>query len=69
MNSASEIVEYVGAGALAEAVGTSVKNVRQAARKGVLPSAWYDACERLAGRPLRRELFSFKRIPSDARAA
>jgi hypothetical protein len=42
------------------AVGVKRDAVRKALKAGELPSSWYDALERLSGRPLPREIFSFK---------
>lgn len=60
MKTAPEIIDYIGQDALMAALNVQADAVRKARKSGVLPAAWYDAMERLAGRPLPRSLFSFK---------
>lgn len=60
MNTASEIVAYITPAALMAEVGVKRDAINKAVRSGKLPALWYDACERLAGRPLPREAFYFK---------
>lgn len=63
MKTAPEIIDYIGQDALMAALNVQADAVRKARKSGVLPAAWYDAMERLAGRPLPRSLFSFKGAP------
>lgn len=42
------------------ALNVQADAVRKAKSAGILPASWYDAMERLAGRPLPRNVFSFK---------
>jgi hypothetical protein len=65
MKTPSEIVTVIGREALAAAVGVKPDAIRMALNAGRLPAAWYHACERLAGRPLPREAFSFKGARND----
>jgi hypothetical protein len=65
MKTASEIIDYVGGdSAVADAIGVGQDAVRKARKSGTLPSAWLDALEGLARRPLPREAFSFRRAPT-----
>jgi hypothetical protein len=56
----SQVIEFVGEEAVMAAVGVKRDAVRKAVKAGELPAAWYDALERLSGRPLPRGMFSFK---------
>lgn len=60
MKTVSEIIAYIGKAALAQRIGVTVKNVDLAIRQNVMPASWYDTCEQMAGRPLPRDLFTFK---------
>jgi hypothetical protein len=60
MNTASEIIDFVGQDAIMAELKVQADAVRKARTSGVLPASWYDAMERLAGRPLPRSVFSFK---------
>jgi hypothetical protein len=55
-----EIIEFVGQDVAAATLGVSRDAIQAALRKGILPALWYDALERLCGRPLDRGLFTFK---------
>jgi len=61
MKTALEIVDYIGSAQLMAALGVKADAVRKAVSAGRLPASWYHTCEELAGRPLPREAFSFKR--------
>ena len=63
MNTASEIIDFVGAERIKEALSVKDDAVRKARTAGIMPASWYDAVERLAGRPLPRSLFTFKGAP------
>lgn len=57
----ASIIEYVGEERLVAALRVQADTVKRARRCGEkLPASWYDTCERLAGRPMPRELFRFK---------
>lgn len=61
MENATDIVNTLGGReAVAACIGVSPHAVRMAERNGSLPAAWFDALEKLAGRPLPRSAFSFK---------
>ncbi len=60
MNTASDIIEFIGPSAIKNALGVQDDAVRKAKAVGKLPASWYDTCERLAGRPLPRSAFTFK---------
>ena len=58
---AKDVIAFIGAEALANEVGVSRKTMTSYQRGGgQMPAMWYDACERLAGRPMPRDLFYFK---------
>ena len=66
MNTPREILNFVGLEEAQRALGVSFGSVERAQRQEKLPAAWLDTLERLAGRPLPREVFNFKRAhPSD----
>lgn len=60
MKTLSEILDYIGRERLMAEVGVKSSAVRMAEKAGRAPALWYDAMERLAGRPLDRSLFTFK---------
>lgn len=60
MKTLSEILDFVGRDRFMAEVGVKASAVRMAEKAGKAPALWYDAMERLAGRPLDRKLFSFK---------
>jgi len=60
MDTIRQIVDFVGRDKAREALGVSADMLRYAIRRNRAPAAWYDALERLAGRPLDRGLFTFK---------
>lgn len=62
MNTASQIIAFLGQDAVAERLGVGVKAVQAAVRAGKLPAAWYHALEQMAGRPLPRDCFTFKAV-------
>lgn len=66
MKTASEIIDYLGGrDAVAAVVGVQNDAVRIAESKGYLPAPWYHLLENMAGRPLPRECFTFKRRPNE----
>lgn len=67
MKTLTEILEYIGRDKLMSEVGVKSSAVRMAEKSGKAPAAWYDAMERLAGRPLDRNLFTFKGAADNAR--
>ena len=60
MKTASDIIDFVGPDRAMAALGVQRDAIRKARASGELPASWYDAMEKLAGRPLPREAFSFK---------
>jgi len=60
MENTAEIIEYIGKAALADRVGVTVDRINLAIRQNIMPASWYDSCEKMAGRPLPRTLFTFK---------
>jgi len=61
MNTPREILEYVGQERAAAALGVTLYRVDRAARSPSLPASWLDTLEKLAGQPLPRNVFAFKR--------
>lgn len=66
MKTPAEILDYIGNETVRAALGVGADRVRLARTAPQLPASWYDTLEHLAGRPLDRAVFSFKR---DARLA
>ena len=62
MKTAAQIIDYIGLATLRAALQVKPDAIRKARRKGQMPAAWYDTCERLAGRPLPRDVFSFRGV-------
>ena len=60
MNTAPEIIDYVGRDRIMAALGVKEDAVRKARSAGIFPASWYHTMETLAGRPLPRSVFSFK---------
>lgn len=60
MKTAQDIIDYIGAETAMKALGVKPSAVRMAVKKNKLAASWYDALERLCGRPLDRALFTFK---------
>jgi len=61
MKTPQQILDFVGVDAAASALGVTVDRVQRARRDDKLPPAWLDTLERMAGQPLPRSLFAFKR--------
>ncbi len=68
LNTAAEIVTYLGKANIAAKLGIGVRAVEIAVDKGALPAHWYDTLEGMAGRPLGRGAFTFKRPVSNEAA-
>jgi hypothetical protein len=60
MDTASEIITFIGRARVEAAFGVSKRSVDQWMQFNVIPSLYYHGLERMAGRPLPRGLFSFK---------
>jgi len=60
MKTLTDVLNYIGRDKVMSAVGVKSSAVRMAEKSGRAPAAWYDAMERLAGRPLDRSMFTFK---------
>ena len=60
MNTLTQIFDYIGRDRLMAEIGVKDSAIRMAEKKGQAPALWYNAMERLAGRPLDRNLFTFK---------
>lgn len=68
MTTVSEVIESIGRGTLAGALGVSRQTISNAARAEMFPSAWYPTVRRLAaekGANVPAQLFSWRR-PEDA---
>jgi hypothetical protein len=55
------IIESLGVPEVARTLGVSEARIKRARFSRELPAAWLDGLEKLAGRPLDRAVFSFKR--------
>lgn len=62
MNTVAETVEFIGAEKMAQSLGLSIYSIEKAKTQRRFPASWYDALERLAGRPLDRKLFHFRSL-------
>lgn len=62
METASEIIEFIGQDRIMAALSVKDDAVRKAKTAGVLPASWFHTLENLAGRPLPRKAFNFKGI-------
>lgn len=62
MKTVTEIMDFIGRDRLMAEIGVKSSAVRMAEKSGQAPALWYDAMERLAGRPLDRKLFTFKGV-------
>jgi hypothetical protein len=60
MNTASEIIDFIGAERIKAALDVKDDAVRKVRSTGIMPASWYHTIETLAGRPMPRHLFSFK---------
>jgi hypothetical protein len=60
MKTASDIIDFIGQDRIKLALAVQDDAVRKAKNSGVLPASWYHTLEQLAGRPLPRDVFSFK---------
>jgi len=60
MKTPHEIIDYIGPANIAERLAIGPDAIRRALNFGLLPAAWYDALENMAGRPLPRDCFTFK---------
>jgi hypothetical protein len=60
MDTAAKIIEFVGPDTVKSVFAVKDRRLNQCRQSNVLPASWYDALERMAGRPLPRHLFSFK---------
>lgn len=60
MKTPQDLIDFIGPEALQAALGVGPDRIRLARQADRLPALWYDAMERLAGRPLDRRLFTFK---------
>lgn len=62
MKTASDIIATVGRDKIKAEFGVKDRVLQVYAATGILPAAWFDAMERLAGETLPRRLFSFKGV-------
>ena len=60
MKTASEIIAFIGRDVVKQRLGVEDRRIQQAARDNAMPASWYHALEEMAGRPLPRDIFSFK---------
>jgi hypothetical protein len=61
MKTPRDILQHVGLDRAAAALGVTLERVERAQRADLLPAAWLDTLERLAGHDLPRSAFRFKR--------
>ena len=62
MKTIAEIFDFVGRDELMAQVGVARKAMQHVERQGIAPASWYHVMETMAGRPLPRDLFSFKQM-------
>ena len=62
MKTPHEIIDYLGADNVADALGIGLPAVRVRLAEGKLPASWYHKLETMAGFSLPRECFSFKGV-------
>lgn len=60
METASDIIAALGVKPIARAVDVTEDAVRRARHNKVLPAAWFNTLEAMAGHPLPRDCFTFK---------
>ncbi len=60
MKNVPDLITFIGADRMASALGLTPHSIEKAKTQRRFPASWYDALERLAGRPLDRKMFSFK---------
>jgi hypothetical protein len=60
MKTARDITSYLGRERIQAALGLSRRNVTQWEQMNLIPALYYDALERMTGRPLPRSIFTFK---------
>jgi len=60
MKTPAEILDFVGHDRAQAILGVGSDRIRLARAASHLPASWYHAMEKLAGRPLPRESFTFK---------
>jgi len=72
MKTPRDVIEALGAGTIAEALGLHAGRVRQAAGGETLPAAWFKALRDLGaekGVAVPEEVFAFKPAKSSSEAA
>jgi hypothetical protein len=62
MESTHDILKYIGRDRVAAAFGLSKRRIDEWLQFNRIPSLYYHGLERMAGRPLPRDLFSFKDV-------
>jgi hypothetical protein len=62
MKTVAEVIDYIGQDRVKRAFGVNTRRLNQCRQFNQLSALWYDALERMAGRPLPRDLFSFKDV-------
>jgi hypothetical protein len=60
MENTQDILRYIGRQRVATAFKLSKRRIDEWLQFNVIPSLYFDGLERMAGRPLPRNLFSFK---------
>lgn len=60
METAAQIINYIGAARVQGAFGVSKRRVDEWCQHNVIPALYFHGLERMAGQPLPRTLFSFK---------
>ena len=60
MNTVADILDFIGRPRVMAAWGLSKRRIDEWLQFNTIPSLYYNGLERMAGRPLPRDLFSFK---------
>ncbi len=60
METAHDILDYIGRDRVSAAFGLSKRRIDEWLQFNCIPSLYFHGLERMAGRPLPRNIFSFK---------
>ena len=60
MKTPAEIIDSFGSAKVASATGAALSRVIRVRNEKHIPPSWFDALEKLSGKPLPREVFGFK---------
>ena len=61
LNTPEQIIAYIGRAEVCRALGITDSAVRMALKSGVLPGIWLNTLEEIAGRPLPRDAFHWRK--------